>query len=62
MSGTSMAAPHVAGLIAYLIARDGNIAPAAMQTKLQGLAKKNALKDIREYRCFLCIWSNLRTE
>ncbi len=39
-----MATPHIAGLIAYLLARDGNPADLA---KIQ--AKKDALGDIREY-------------
>ncbi|KAI0686606.1 serine protease [Earliella scabrosa] len=34
LSGTSMAAPHVAGMIAYLISTEGNLTPAAMVTKL----------------------------
>ncbi|KAF9523113.1 serine protease [Crepidotus variabilis] len=43
LSGTSMAAPHVAGLIAYIIARDGNDTPAAITTKLQNQAVKGRL-------------------
>ncbi|CAE6448355.1 unnamed protein product [Rhizoctonia solani] len=42
-SGTSMAAPLVAGTIAYLIQREGNRAPAAMITRLQELAHHGAL-------------------
>jgi hypothetical protein len=42
------AAAHVAGLIAYLIALDGNISPSAMKTKLQTLAVKNILSGVRE--------------
>ncbi|KAH6890937.1 serine protease [Coprinopsis sp. MPI-PUGE-AT-0042] len=38
MSGTSMATPHISGLVAYLIAKDGNLAPAAMETKVRNLA------------------------
>ncbi|KAH6910918.1 serine protease [Coprinopsis sp. MPI-PUGE-AT-0042] len=38
MSGTSMATPHVAGLVAYLIAKDGNLSPAAMETKIKNLS------------------------
>ncbi|KAF9528201.1 serine proteinase [Crepidotus variabilis] len=45
-SGTSMAAPHIAGLIAYLIARDGNDTPAAISTKLQNQSLKGVLKDM----------------
>ena len=48
VSGTSQATPHVAGLIAYLIGRDGNATPAAITTKLQSLSTKGALSGIRE--------------
>ncbi|PFH47216.1 hypothetical protein AMATHDRAFT_6996 [Amanita thiersii Skay4041] len=46
ISGTSMATPHVAGLVAYLIALQGNISPAAMSTKIQSLAVKGVLSSI----------------
>ncbi|KDR82019.1 hypothetical protein GALMADRAFT_221908 [Galerina marginata CBS 339.88] len=46
LSGTSMATPHVAGIIAYLIAYQGNISPAAMSSKLNTLSQKNVLSDI----------------
>jgi len=35
LSGTSMATPHVAGLVAYLISKEGNVTPAAMVTKVR---------------------------
>ncbi|KAL5637715.1 hypothetical protein ACGC1H_002101 [Rhizoctonia solani] len=38
MSGTSMATPHVAGMIAWLISVQGDNAPAALLTQLQGRA------------------------
>ncbi|PSS34005.1 hypothetical protein PHLCEN_2v1909 [Hermanssonia centrifuga] len=46
ISGTSMATPHVAGLIAYLIGRDGNSSPAAMSTTLKNASVKNAISGI----------------
>ncbi|KAJ3525701.1 hypothetical protein NMY22_g10464 [Coprinellus aureogranulatus] len=46
ISGTSMATPHVAGVVAYLISKDGNASPAAIASKLQSLATKNALSGI----------------
>ncbi|KAF8177413.1 hypothetical protein BJ912DRAFT_985780 [Pholiota molesta] len=46
MSCTEMAAAHVAGLVAYLISLEGNTTPAAMATKLQALAHRNALVGI----------------
>ena len=38
MSGTSMAAPHVAGLAAYLIVLESISTPAAVASRLQALA------------------------
>ncbi|KAH6910894.1 serine protease [Coprinopsis sp. MPI-PUGE-AT-0042] len=46
LSGTSMATPHVAGLVAYLIAKDGNISPAAMETKVRNLAAVGYLSGL----------------
>jgi len=46
ISGTSMATPHVAGLIAYLIGLRGNVSPAAMSTQLKSLALNGVLTGI----------------
>ncbi|TFK41179.1 serine protease [Crucibulum laeve] len=46
ISGTSMATPHIAGLIAYLISKDGNVTPAAMSTKIKNLSVKSILTGI----------------
>lgn len=46
-----MATPHVAGLVAYLINKDGNTSPTAMVTKLYNLSLKNVLSYIRT--CYL---------
>jgi cerevisin len=48
MSGTSMATPHVAGLVAYLIAKEGNISPAAMETKVRNLSAVGYITDLRK--------------
>lgn len=49
-----MATPHVAGVVAYLISKDGNVSPAAMETKIKNLATKNAISGIRTsfLQCF----------
>jgi cerevisin len=46
LSGTSMATPHTAGLLAYLIAVSGQKTPAALTSYLQSLALKNVLTGI----------------
>ncbi|TWU76889.1 subtilisin-like serine protease [Metarhizium rileyi] len=46
LSGTSMAAPHIAGLAAYLSALGGQTSPAALCKKIQDTATKGALKDV----------------
>ncbi|PFH47792.1 hypothetical protein AMATHDRAFT_6424 [Amanita thiersii Skay4041] len=45
-SGTSMATPHVAGLMAYLISRDKNVSPSTMSTKIASSAVQGALTGI----------------
>ncbi|KAF6747229.1 serine protease [Ephemerocybe angulata] len=46
ISGTSMATPHVAGVVAYLLGKDGSITPAAMETKIKSLSSKNVLSGV----------------
>ncbi|KAJ3524624.1 hypothetical protein NMY22_g10917 [Coprinellus aureogranulatus] len=42
-SGTSMATPHVAGLIAYLISVEGNMLPSDMKARIQELSLKGLI-------------------
>lgn len=46
ISGTSMATPHVAGLIAYIISRTGNASPATISNTLKDLAVKGAITGL----------------
>ncbi|KAH7175213.1 peptidase S8/S53 domain-containing protein [Dactylonectria macrodidyma] len=46
-SGTSQAAPHVAGVIAYLFALEGPRTPAQIWTRLQQLAIKDKITDTK---------------
>lgn len=43
LSGTSMAAPHVAGLAAYLISLEGLSTPASVWQRILALATTNAI-------------------
>ncbi|RXW15616.1 hypothetical protein EST38_g10232 [Candolleomyces aberdarensis] len=46
ISGTSMATPHVAGLIAYLISLEGNVSPTEMEAKLKSYSLKGVLTGL----------------
>ena len=48
ISGTSMATPSVAGLVAYFLKDAPSTTPAEMSKRIAELATKNALSDIRE--------------
>lgn len=43
LSGTSMAAPHITGLGAYLLGLEGDRSPAALCKRMQDLAPKNVV-------------------
>ncbi|KAI1180673.1 oryzin precursor [Nemania sp. FL0916] len=45
LSGTSMAAPHITGLAAYLIGLEGSRDPIALCKRMQDLAPKNVVTD-----------------
>lgn len=47
-SGTSQAAPHVAGVVAYLLALEGPRTPAQIKARIFALATKNLISDRRE--------------
>ncbi|KAG5651221.1 hypothetical protein H0H81_009433 [Sphagnurus paluster] len=47
--GSTTATPHVAGLIAYLIGKNGNSSPAAITSQLKSLSVKGVLTGIRAY-------------
>lgn len=47
ISGTSMAAPHVAGLAAYLLALEGSKDPIALCDRIKSLSTKGAVKGVQ---------------
>ncbi|SJL16584.1 related to Alkaline serine protease ver112 [Armillaria ostoyae] len=46
ISGTSMATPHVSGLVAYLIGLNGNQSPVAINTLIKSLSVSSVLSNI----------------
>jgi subtilisin family serine protease len=52
LSGTSMATPHVSGLVAYFIALFGNLSPAATADRIRTYALQGVLSGVRESYVF----------
>jgi len=50
LSGTSMAASHVAGYAAYLLTLDSALTPATVLATIKSQALKNTLTGIRKFR------------
>jgi subtilisin family serine protease len=46
ISGTSMAAPQVAGLAAYILGLEGERTPNKLTTRLNGLSTKHAIPGL----------------
>lgn len=46
LSGTSMACPHVSGMVASIISSEGQMTPAQMAQRLKGLGTSNALSRV----------------
>ncbi|KAF8607034.1 serine protease [Ceratobasidium sp. AG-I] len=57
ISGTSMAVPHVSGLIAYLLAVEGPRTPADMLARVKQLAPDGVLSDIPADTINEIIWN-----
>ncbi|OIW23830.1 subtilase [Coniochaeta ligniaria NRRL 30616] len=46
MSGTSMACPHVSGLVLYLMAKEGLTDPAAIVARVKGIGSANVISGV----------------
>lgn len=46
MSGTSMACPHVSGLVLYLMAKEGLSDPAALVARVKGVGSANVIRGV----------------
>lgn len=46
LSGTSMATPHISGLVALLVSQQPDITPAGLTTLIKSLGTQNALKGV----------------
>lgn len=46
LSGTSMACPHVAGLVLYLKAKEGLVSPASVTNRIKTLATRNVVTNM----------------
>jgi cerevisin len=46
LSGTSMACPHVAGMVASILSSEGQMTPAAMSNRLKALGAQGVLKKV----------------
>ncbi|KAG6917647.1 hypothetical protein DXG01_001754 [Tephrocybe rancida] len=61
LSGTAMAAAHVAGLVASIISGGRNMSPAAMSTRVKNIAARGVLGNVRtsfsqlHFGCFLML-------
>jgi len=47
-SGTSMATPHVAGFVAYLLTLDSTLTPATVDSTIKSTSLKDVLTNIRK--------------
>ncbi|CAE6495929.1 unnamed protein product [Rhizoctonia solani] len=46
LSGTSMACPHVSGMVAAILSQEGNMTPAQMAERLKSLGQADALSNV----------------
>lgn len=50
LSGTSMATPHVSGLVAYLLGLDSSLSPTDVEKTIKSKAVNGAITGVRKYR------------
>lgn len=60
LSGTSMATPHVSGLVAYLFGLDSSLNPAQVEITIKRTALNSVLSGVRKYHSQLYQPSRIR--